>query len=202
MLGDREIRIVLITFITSIFLLGIFISLFFFNDFFILYSGVLSFYSLIFIIFALLSQYFSKRRDEMRTQYELLHALSQEIDLIEEEVNYYAEYIPLGVPPIHNLSLFDQGQYHTWLEHNIGGKTTSRLKQKMFLANDKLDTLQSIRNVLWETKWDYGIKKDVREKNINEFLRSSLMVDFRNALKDFRSAIREMRNNLRVWRLY
>lgn len=169
-----------------------------FPDLFLEYSGVLTFYSLLIAISIFFISEMIKRFKEREEDVSLLRNLDEERKAIERQLDFF-DGLRRGNPPVHNMIPFND-VYLSDLPYEINSISTSRLKRLIFFANDKIDTLNGIRDKIWDLVWDKS------DKEIKTFSKKPIINDALNevdkAINNLKNTLKLIETNLKLWEIF
>lgn len=160
-----------------------------FPEVFLRYSGVLTFYSLLIAIIIFLLNQFNDKIKEREKGLSILSNFKQEANLIEKQLDFFSS-LQLGAPPVHTMSFFSDD--FSSLPQEINSRKLDFLKTEIFFANDKIDTLNEIRDKIWDIVWDKNEKE--LEKISKRKIIENALIEVQNASNDLRKTLRSIKS--------
>jgi hypothetical protein len=165
------IWIVIGSFFTLIILFLILLTLFYI-EIIIKYNGLFTFLSLFTLILLFFMEILIKHSKEKQDQEKLLRAIGQKKEIIKDNLSYFEKSLTSSNVPIHKISHFKIDAYLPKLNKFFKRKSTSNLIKMLFCSNHEIETLNSIRDKIWDGVWhptNFQKKNNNSKKLENEF---------------------------------
>lgn len=161
------------------------------------YSGIATFYSLLLVIILFILKESIERKKEISKDKNILKNLLIDTNLILGNVEHYNQrFIIEGGLPAHSLNYFD-----TSLPAEIDNKSTQKLNELIFFANDKINTLDERREELLKISVDPNTSDNKRIRALQKYF-SAIRPTIIDAITELHSCLENIKKELKRWNIF
>lgn len=195
-MDSLELKGTLKGFFGLLFILILAILTYLFSEELLKYSGITTFYSLlILIILFVFKEYLDRGKQEKEDLNDLKSVLIA-TEQVQGNLKYYSESIDKGMVPVHKIAYFD-----IELPLIIQGKNSKGLSDLIFFANDKIDSLNQLRDDFMKITVERLPDMKRQQKAMNKYI-ELIGSSLNDAEKDLSDCLENIKKVLKAWRIY
>jgi hypothetical protein len=189
----KEVRWFFIGIIFILILILLFSLTLLFKSQLIEYSGITTFYSLLFLIFLFIVKEVLDRQKLNSEGINSLKIIFRITEQIQNNLDYYSESLSNQTVPIYSIS-----SYGNLPDAEICSKDTLLLSEQILSVNDKIFALNEFREELNRIILDCSLNEKERTKAIERYL--SFMEETKNSiLNELKEALKKIKLELKKW---
>ena len=162
------------------------------------YSGIATFYSLLIVIFLFILKELIEKRRKNLNDFNLLRTLLLKVNLIFKNIEEYEKiFLYENWMPAYSLDYLDiEG-----IPIEVSGKSTIKVNELVFKANNEIDALVEKRNELCTIFVNPQISEKKREQCMGDYLKYSEEM-IKTSIGNLKNYLDEIKKELRRWGIY